>query len=147
MSHARGLLDTSAVLRIGELDPGDLPVEVVISAVTLAELSVGPLVADDDDERAARLGQVQRADADFGDPLPFGVEAARAFAQVAADIRRSGSKSKARAFDALIAATAKAANLPLYTFNPRDLVGVTGLEVVALPVEQPADDDRGARLP
>lgn len=139
MSHARGLLDTSAVLRIGELDPDDLPIEVVISSITLAELSVGPLVADDEDERAARLAQVQRADADFGDPLPFGVEAARAFAHVAADIRRSGAKSKARAFDVLIAATAKAAQLPLYTFNPRDLAGVTGLELVALP---PADHRR-----
>ncbi len=128
-----GVLDTSAVLRLHELDESDVPVEVVISTVTLAELSVGPLLAEDDEERAARLAQVQRAEADYGDPLPFGVEAARSFAQVAADIRKSGRKPKARAFDALIAATAKAAQLPLYTFNARDLTGVTGLEVVALP--------------
>lgn len=133
MTHDRGLLDTSTVLRMDELEPDDLPAESLISTITLAELSVGPLVADDEAERAARLAQVQRADADFGDPLPFGVEAARAFAHVAADIRRSGRTSTARAFDALIAATAKAAQLPLYTFNARDLDGVTGLEVVALP--------------
>ncbi|MGL5808917.1 MAG: PIN domain-containing protein [Nocardioides sp.] len=128
------MLDTSAVLRLHELTEEDLPVDAVISTVTLAELSVGPLVAKGDGERAARLAHVQRADADFGDPLPFDVEAARAFAQVAADIRNSGRKPKARAFDALIAATAKAAQLPLYTFNAGDLTGVTNLEVVALPL-------------
>ncbi|MFT4009986.1 MAG: PIN domain-containing protein [Nocardioidaceae bacterium] len=135
MRHAKGLLDTSAVLRLSELDEGELPIEVTISTVTLAELSVGPLVTDDDQERAARLAQVQRAEADFGEPMPFGVEAARAFAQVAADIRRAGRKPKARAFDALIAATAKAAQLPLYTFNAGDLDGVTGVEIVALPAK------------
>jgi len=116
-----------------ELEVADLPGEVVISAITLAELSVGPLVATDEQERAARLAQVQQVEADYGDPLPFDASTARAFAQVASDIRRSGSKSKARAFDALIAATAKAAGLPLYTFNPRDFAAVTGVEIVALP--------------
>lgn len=127
------MLDTSTVLRLHELDEADLPVDAVISTVTLAELSVGPLVATDEVERAARLAQVQRAETDYGDPLPFTVEAARAFAQVASDIRRAGRKPKARAFDALIAASAKAADLPLYTFNAADLVGVTGLEIVPLP--------------
>jgi len=131
--HKTGLLDTSAVLRMGELEPADLPDEVVICAVTLAEFSVGPLVAANEQERAARLAQVQQAEADLGDPLPFDAAAARAFAQVAADIRRAGSKPKARAFDALIAATAKAAGLPLFTFNPRDFAAVTGIEVVPLP--------------
>ncbi|SDS82370.1 PIN domain-containing protein [Microlunatus soli] len=135
MSHEKGVLDTSAVLRLHELEPGDLPIDSAITAVTLAELSVGPLLAQDDEVRAARLSQVQRAETDYGEPIPFGVEAARAFAQVAADIRRSGRKPAARAFDALIAATAKAAGLPLYTFNAADLRGVTGLEIVALPPE------------
>lgn len=142
MRHERGLLDTSAVLRIGELEERDLPVESLISAITLAELSVGPLATDDPTERAARLAQVQRTEADYGDPVPFDAEAARAFAQVAADIRQSGRKSRARAFDALIAATAKAAQLPLYTFNPRDVEDVTGLEVVALPPAAIREDDR-----
>ena len=133
MRHQAGLLDTSTVLRLHELDAEDLPVDAAISTVTLAELSVGPLVTQDEEERAARLAQVQRAETDYGEPLPFTADAARAFAQVAADIRRAGRKPKARAFDALIAATAKAASLPLFTFNADDLTGVTGLEVVALP--------------
>ncbi len=127
------MLDTSTVLRMNELEVDDLPVDAVITSITLAELSVGPLVATDEDERAARLAQVQRTEADFGEPMPFGVEAARAFAQVAADIRRTGRKTRARALDALIAATAKSAGLPLYTFNADDLRGVSGLEVVSLP--------------
>ena len=136
MRHSKGVLDTSAVLRLHELEPDDLPIDVAITTVTLAELSVGPLLAEDDDVRAARLSQVQRAETDYGEPLPFDVEAARAFAQVAADIRRSRRKPAARAFDALIAATARAAGLPLYTFNAADLQGVTGLEIVALPPER-----------
>jgi len=131
--HESGLLDTSAVLRLRELGVDDLPEHLVICAVTLAELSVGPLVAADEQERAARQAQVQQVEADYGTPLPFDASAARAFAQVAADLRRSGGKSRARALDALIAATAKAAQLPLYTFNPRDFAAVTGIEVVALP--------------
>lgn len=138
MTHEKGILDTSAVLRLHELAPDDLPIDAAITTVTLAELSVGPLLAQDEEVRAARLSQVQRAETDFGQPIPFDVEAARAFAQVAADIRRSGGKPAARAFDALIAATAKAAGLPLYTFNADDLKGVTGLEVVALPPERRA---------
>lgn len=135
MTHERGVLDTSAVLRLHELEPEDLPTDVAITTITLAELAVGPLLAQDDGVRAARLSQVQRAESDYGEPIPFDVESARAFAQVAADIRRSGRKPKARAFDALIAAVAKAAGLPLYTFNADDLRGVTGLDVVALPRE------------
>ena len=133
MKHEQGLLDTSAVLRLGELDERDLPGEALISALTLAELSAGPLLASGEAERAARLAYVRYAETAFGDPVPFDAQAARAFAQVAADLRRAGSKPKARAFDALIAATAKAAGLPLYTFNARDLTGVRGLEIVALP--------------
>ena len=128
----KGLLDTSAVLRIGELEVNALPDEVIISAITLAELSVGPLVAKDEQERAVRQAQVQQVEADYGEPLPFDASVARAFAQVAADIRHAGSKSRARAFDALIAATAKAAGLPLYTFNPRDFAGITGVQIVPL---------------
>lgn len=136
MTHDRALLDTSAFLRLHELETADLPEELLISAVTLGELSVGPLVARDEEERAARLAQVQRAEADFGQPIAFDAAAARAFAQVAADLRRGGRKPKARALDALIAATAKAAGLPLYTFNAGDLAGVSGLEIVALPGDQ-----------
>ncbi|MCL2482205.1 MAG: PIN domain-containing protein [Propionibacteriaceae bacterium] len=133
MRYSKGLLDTSAILRIGELCADDLPEEIFISTITLGELSVGPLVTNDEQERATRQAQLQQVEADYADPLPFDAFAARAFAQVAADIRHAGSKSKARAFDALIAATAKATQLPLYTFNPRDFIAVHGIEIVPLP--------------
>ena len=129
----RGVLDTSTVIRLGEIsDPGALPAEPVITAVTLAELSVGPLVASDDAERAARQAHLQQAEADF-DPLPFDAAAARAFGQVAASLRRAGRKPAARAYDAMIAATAIANNLPIYTCNVRDFSAIDGLEVVQVP--------------
>jgi predicted nucleic acid-binding protein len=96
-----------------------LPDVPLISAITLAELSVGPLVTDDAAERARRLAQVQQAEADL-DPLPFDSAAARAFGQIGSSLRRSGRKPAARALDALIAAIAVAIGLPLYTCNPAD---------------------------
>jgi tRNA(fMet)-specific endonuclease VapC len=132
--HALGLLDTSTVLQLPRLvDPGTLPQRAQISAVTLAELAVGPLVTDDLAERASRLAQVQQAEADF-DPIPFDAAAARAFGRVAADLRRAGRKPAARAMDAMIAAVAIANGLPLYTCNPGDFAGVGDLEVVAVPI-------------
>lgn len=129
MSDPEGLLDTSVVLALPSLaDPSALPDVALISAVTLAELSVGPLVAADDVERARRLATVQQAEADF-DPIPFDAAAARAFGQVAASYRRSGRKPAARSFDAMIAATALANGLPLYTANPDDFAGIDGLVV------------------
>lgn len=129
MSDPEGLLDTSVVLALPSLaDPSALPDVALISAVTLAELSVGPLVAADDAERARRLATVQQAEADF-DPIPFDAAAARAFGQVAASYRRSGRKPAARSFDAMIAATALANGLPLYTANPDDFAGIDRLVV------------------
>ena len=102
VSDPEGLLDTSAVLALrGLRDTALLPDVALISAVTLAELSVGPLVASDDAERARRQAQLQQAEADF-DPIPFDARAARAYAQVAAAYRRSGRKSAVRSFDAMI---------------------------------------------
>jgi len=127
VSDPEGLLDTSVVLALPVLaDASALPEVALISAVTLAELTVGPLVAADDLERARRLATVQQAEADF-DPLPFDAAAARAFGQVAASYRRSGRKPAARSFDAMIAATALAHGLPLYTANPDDFAGIDGL--------------------
>ncbi|HAM01851.1 MAG TPA: VapC toxin family PIN domain ribonuclease [Acidimicrobiaceae bacterium] len=128
--HEHGVLDTSTVISLGRVaDVSGLPRIPLITTVTLAELSVGPLVARDDDERARRQAHLQEAEADF-DVLPLDVEAARAFARVAAGLRRSGRKRAARAFDALIAATALAQDLPLYTSNPADFEGIDDLEVV-----------------
>jgi hypothetical protein len=107
--------------------------------VTLAELSVGPLVTDDQSEREARQAHLQQAEADF-DPLPFDASAARAFGRVAASLRRSGRKSSARAYDAMIAAIAVANHLPVYTCNPADFRGIDGLEIVAVTVPEPDGD-------
>ncbi|HLG72100.1 MAG TPA: type II toxin-antitoxin system VapC family toxin [Chloroflexota bacterium] len=114
-------------------DPELLPEEPLITAVTLAALSVGPLVARTDEERVARQMHVQQAEADF-DPLPFDAAAARAFGRVAAALRRAGRKPAARAYDALIAATAIANDLPLYTCNPDDFSGIADLQLVPLPL-------------
>lgn len=127
-----GLLDTSAFVLSGRFDPARLPLQTMISAITLAELSVGPLVATTETERATRIAHVQQAEADF-DPLPFDANAARAFGPVAAALRRAGRKPGARSFDAMIAAIAIANDLPLYTCNPRDFAGIDGLTVVAIP--------------
>lgn len=132
--HPRGILDTSTVILLKKLaDAKWLPAEPLITAVTLAELSVGPLVANEESERVARQAQLQQAEADF-EPLPFDADAARAFGGVAASLRRTGRKTAARAYDAMIAATAVANGLPVYTCNPTDFNGIEGLEVVAVPV-------------
>lgn len=127
----RGLLDTNAVILLAGTDPDSLPVEPLISALTLAELSVGPLVTDDPEVRAARQAHLQQAEADFS-PIPFDTAAARVFGRIAADIRGSGRKPAARAIDALLAATAIANGLPLYTDNVDDFAGISGLEVMAI---------------
>lgn len=129
---AAGILDTNAIILLEHLAADDLPSEPVITAVTLAELSVGPLVATSSRERAARQARLQEVEAAF-EPLPFDAVAARTFGGVAAALRRSGRKPPARAFDALIAATAMANGLPLYTCNPRDYAGIEGLDLVEIP--------------
>ncbi len=132
--HERGVLDTSTVIMLSRItDPDTLPVEPLITTATLAELSTGPLVAKTDAERAARQAHVQQAEADF-DPLPFDAPAARAFGGVAASLRQAGRKPAARAYDAMIAATAIANNLPVYTCNPTDFAGIAGLTVMPVPV-------------
>ena len=134
MSDPEGLLDTSTLLLLPRIDdPSVLPDVPLISAITLAELSVGPLVTGDEAERARRLAHVQQAEADF-DPLPFDAAAARAFGQVASSLRGSGRKPAARALDAMIAATAIANGLPLYTCKPDDFAGIAGLELRPVPV-------------
>lgn len=130
----RGVLDTSTVILLSEItDATQLPAEPLITAVTLAELTVGPLVAKEETTRAARQAHLQQAESDF-DALPFDSDAARAFGRVAASLRRSGRKAKARALDALIAATAMANDLPVYTCNPSDFAGIDGLNVVEVVV-------------
>ena len=133
----RGVLDTSTVIMLSRItEPADLPAEPLITAVTLAELTVGPLVATTDSERAARQAHVQQAEADF-DPLPYDAPAARTLGRVAASLRQAGRKPSARAYDAMIAATAISRGLPVYTCNPADFTGIDGLTVRAVPVPGP----------
>jgi len=133
-----GILDTSTIILLERIEVEDLPAEPLITAITLAELSVGPLVTDDDTERPARQARLQQAEADF-EPLPFDAAAARAFGQVAIALRQRGRSPAARAYDAMIAASALSRGLPVYTCNPRDFQGIDDLEVVAVP-----HPDRGA---
>lgn len=129
----RGLVDTSVVIDLDRIAPDELPEELAISAVTLAELAAGPHATDDPIERARRQERLQRAEATF-DPIPFDAEAARAYGRVYAEVAAAGRKARGRrALDLPIAATALAAELPLHTRNPSDFEGLGSLiEVTAV---------------
>lgn len=129
--EASGLLDTNLLIDLVRVDPEDLPELPVICTITLAELSVGPLVAKDPAEQARRQQILQLTEATF-DPLPFDAAAARAFGAIAASLRSAGRKPKARGYDALIAAVAVSRALPLHTANPADFVHIEGLDVRAV---------------
>jgi predicted nucleic acid-binding protein len=130
---ARGILDTSVVIDLEHIEPSRLPVEVAVSAITMAELAAGPHATSDPEERARRQDRLQRAEAAF-DPLPFDAEAARAYGRVYSALIAAGRKARgARAIDLLLAATACAAGLPLYTRNPDDFRALDDLlEVIAV---------------
>lgn len=119
----RGLLDTSVVVDHDVLDPGGLPDESAISAITLAELAAGPHATSDDEERTRRQDRLQWTVATW-DALPFDADAARAYARVFAASRAAGRSSRTRVADLLIAATAAANGLDLYTRNPGDFLGL-----------------------
>ena len=124
---ARGLIDTSVVIDLEQIDSIDLPVELAVSSITMAELAAGPHATQDAAERARRQDRLQRAEAAF-DPLPFDSEASRSYGRIYAAIVSAGRKPRgARAVDLLIAATACALDLPLYTRNAEDFVGLEGI--------------------
>lgn len=129
----RGLLDTSVIVDLEHIPASSLPEQVAISAITLAELTAGPHATDDPDERSRRQDRLQRSEAAF-DPLPFEVNAARAYGRVFSSVMNAGRKPRgARAVDLLIAATAVAEGLPLYTRNPNDFRALENLlEIVAI---------------
>lgn len=129
----RGVIDTSVVIELEQLEAGQLPLELAVSAITMAELAAGPHATADADERGRRQDRLQRAEAAF-DPLPFDVAAARAYGRIyAAEIARGRKARGPRALDLLIAATACAAGLPLYTRNPQDFQSFQGLvDIVAV---------------
>jgi predicted nucleic acid-binding protein len=137
-SYQQGLLDTNIVILRKWVDPAELPAAVAISAITLAELSAGPHEvrpgSEQDDyeehaERARRLDVLQRAENEF-DPIPFGVEAARAYGQVSAAVIAVGRKPRRRAVDLMIASVAIAEGIPLFTTNPADFTGLGHLLTV-----------------
>lgn len=99
----------------------------------MAELAARPHATDDPEERARRQDRLQRAEATFH-PLPVDAAVARAYGRVYAAARSAGRKARgARSLDLLIAATALASGLPVYTRNRGDFRGIAGLvEVVAV---------------
>lgn len=124
---ARGLVDTSVVIDLERIDPEALPDELAISVITLAELAAGPHATDDPAERARRQDRLQRTEATF-EPLQLDPPAARAFGRIYAAVVARGRKARGRrALDLLIAATALAAELPIYTRNPDDFEGLAEL--------------------
>lgn len=133
----RGLLDTNVIVHLPGIDPGELPLETAISAITLAELSAGPLATDDPAERAARMGRLQRVEAAYH-PLAFDAEAARHYGPVYAAVRATGRTPRRRLADLMIACVAIANDLPLYTINPQDFTGLDHLLTIT-PVTRPTD--------
>lgn len=123
---SRGILDTSVVIGIDDVDDDKLPDEISISALTLAELSTGPQSASNDLERARRQDLIQRVEAE-ADVLPFEAGCARTYGLVYAAVVGAGRKARNRAVDLMIAATAATFELPLYTLNARDLRGLDEL--------------------
>lgn len=122
----RGLIDTNVVIHLPALDPGDLPDEMVISTVTLAELSAGPHHTDDPAERARRTSVLQHVEAVF-EPLPFDAASARAFGLVSAAVRAAGRTPRRRIANLMIASTSIANQVPLDTTNPDDFLGLDDL--------------------
>lgn len=142
--HQQGLLDTNIIILRRWIDPSELPEEMAISAVTLAELSAGPHQVrrndeqndyDEHAERARRLDVLQRTENEF-DPIPFSTEAARAYGRVTAAVVAAGRKPRRRIADLMIVSTAIAEDLPLYTTNPGDFTGLGDL-VTIMPVTRP----------
>ena len=129
----RGLIDTSVVIDLERIAPDRLPMELAVSAMTMAELAAGPHATTDPAERARRQDRLQRAEATF-EPLPVDAAVARAYGRVYAAVVAAGRKARGRrAVDLFIAATAVAAGLPLYTRNPDDFAGLSEmLDLVAV---------------
>lgn len=123
----RAVLDTSVVIAA---DVSQLPGELAISAVTLAELHFGVLVAREQSVRAERLRRLSILHREF-DALPIDDAVAASYGQLAAAVVDAGCQPRARTMDLLIAATAHAHSARLYTRNASDLVGADSLiEVV-----------------
>ncbi|TPQ15804.1 type II toxin-antitoxin system VapC family toxin [Streptomyces sporangiiformans] len=144
VEHEQGLLDTNIMILRKWIDVDELPAEMAISTITLAELSAGPHQVrgsdehsdyDEHAERARRMDVLQRAENEF-DPIPFDVEAARIYGRVCAAVVSAGRKPRRRVADLMIAAIAAAEELPLFTTNPDDFKGLDDL-ITIVPVTRP----------
>ncbi|MFD8261691.1 type II toxin-antitoxin system VapC family toxin [Streptomyces griseoluteus] len=143
VEHEQGLLDTNIMILRKWIDADELPAEMAISAITLAELSAGPHQVrggkrsdyDEHAERARRMDVLQRAENEF-DPIPFDVEAARIYGRICAAVVSAGRKPPRRVADLMIAAVAAAEGLPLFTTNPDDFKGLDDL-ITIVPVTRP----------
>jgi len=125
-----GLLDTSVVIDWDEPSvAAALPEESSVCAITLAELAAGPHLASTATEGARRQARLQQVEATF-EPLAFDAAAARSYGQVVAAVADSGRSHRRRIADLLIAATAHANGLALYTRNPDDFAGLEDLLIV-----------------
>ncbi|WP_093416219.1 type II toxin-antitoxin system VapC family toxin [Saccharopolyspora flava] len=142
--HQQGILDTNIMVLRRWINVDELPAEMAITAITLAELSAGPSQvrsnAEQDDydehaERARRMEVLQRAENEF-DPIPFDAEAARIYGRVSAAVVSAGRKPRRRVADLMIAAIAIAEGLPLFTTNPDDFKGLDDLLTIS-PVTRP----------
>ena len=118
-----GLLDTSVVIDLGVISPADLPEETSVSAITMAELSAGPHATADPAERARRQDRLQQLES-WVEPMPFDGDCARAYGRVYAAVLAAGRQPRRRAVDLLIAATALAAGMPLYTRTAHEFQGL-----------------------
>lgn len=140
----QGLVDTNILILRDRIDIAELPDEMAVSAITLAELSAGPHLVHPDStqyeehaERARRIDVLQRVENEF-DPIPFAAEAARLYGRMTAGVVAVGRTPRRRAVDLMIAATAAAEGLPLYTSNPDDYKGLDHI-ITLVPVTRPAD--------
>jgi len=125
-----GLLDTSVLIDWDEPSvAAALPDESSVCAITLAELAAGPHLASTAAEGARRQARLQQVEATF-EPLAFDAAAARSYGQVVAAVADSGRSHRRRIADLLIAATAHANGLALYTRNPDDFAGLEDLLLV-----------------
>jgi len=124
--HDAGVVDTSIIAALRLFDPAELPDTILITAVTLGELSFGPHATDDPVKRAGRVAVLQHVEATF-DPLPYDQGAVRLYGQICAAVRVAGRQPRKRSSDLQIAATAGSNQLPLYTANPDDFEGIEAL--------------------
>ena len=125
-----GLLDTSVIISWDDPEVLDvLPDEAAVSAITMAELAAGPHLASTSAESARRQVRLQQVEASFA-PLVFDAAAARSYGQVVAAVTANGRSLRSRIADLLIAATAHANGLALYTRNPDDFAGLD--EIIAV---------------